>query len=143
VTAWVLDASVAVKWFLPAAAEPLVPEARRVLEGYCAATTALLAPDLFWPELGNVFWKCVRLGRLSRRSAAEPLGAVRSLKIPTAPTEPLIEPALAIAERFRRTVYDAVYVALAVDRGVPLLTADERLANALAARLPVRWLGAA
>ena len=27
-------------------------------------------------------------------------------------------------------------------RGFPEVTADERLANALAARMPVRWLGA-
>jgi predicted nucleic acid-binding protein len=29
-----------------------------------------------------------------------------------------------------------------VTSGAPLVTADERLANALAARFPVRWLGA-
>jgi len=33
-------------------------------------------------------------------------------------------------------------VALAVREKVELITADERLANALAARFPVRWLGA-
>jgi predicted nucleic acid-binding protein len=48
---------------------------------------------------------------------------------------------MAIARAFDRTVYEAVYVALAVVSNAPLLTADERLANALAARFPVRWLG--
>jgi predicted nucleic acid-binding protein len=33
-------------------------------------------------------------------------------------------------------------VALAVQFNVEMVTADERLANALAARLPVKWLGA-
>jgi predicted nucleic acid-binding protein len=39
-------------------------------------------------------------------------------------------------------VYDGVYIALAVLTGMPLVTSDERLANALAARFPIRWLGA-
>ena len=41
-----------------------------------------------------------------------------------------------------RTVYDSLYVALAVQSKSVMITADERLANALAAKLPVKWLGA-
>lgn len=55
--------------------------------------------------------------------------------------EELIEDALSIALANNRTVYDSLYIALAVQRGVNLVTADERLANAVAARLPVKWLG--
>jgi predicted nucleic acid-binding protein len=51
--------------------------------------------------------------------------------------------AFAIAAQFKRSVYDSVYVALAMSLQTHLVTADERLANALAAYLPVRWLGAA
>ena len=39
-------------------------------------------------------------------------------------------------------MYDCLYVALAVQSKTEWITADERLANALAARLPVKWLGA-
>jgi predicted nucleic acid-binding protein len=46
-----------------------------------------------------------------------------------------------MAAAFERTVYDSMYVTLAVISGAPLITADERLANALASRFPVRWLG--
>ncbi len=140
--ACILDASVAAKWFLPAREEPLSAEARRLLQDYCAARLQLLVPDLFWPEIGNIFWKSVRRGRISLASAVEALETLRSLKIATAPSEPLLDAALHLAAAFDRTVYDGVYVALAQDRGAPLVTADERLANALAARFAVRWLGA-
>jgi predicted nucleic acid-binding protein len=39
-------------------------------------------------------------------------------------------------------VYDSLYVALATLTNSQLITADERLANSLAARFPVKWLGA-
>jgi predicted nucleic acid-binding protein len=38
--------------------------------------------------------------------------------------------------------YDGLYVSLAVASKATLVTADERMANALAAHFPVRWLGA-
>jgi predicted nucleic acid-binding protein len=46
-----------------------------------------------------------------------------------------------IALDFDRTVYDSAYIALAVATGSELITADERLVNALGSRFPVRWLG--
>jgi predicted nucleic acid-binding protein len=140
--AYVLDASVAAKWFLPAEQEPFSAESLRILEGYSKGRIQMMVPDLFWPELGNVLWKAVRLKRISSASAAEAIAALVERRLPTAPTSPLLKDAFAIAARFDRAVYDCIYVALAVTSGRPLLTADERLANALAARFPVRWLGA-
>ena len=138
-TACVIDASVAAKWFLPSSGETLTAEALRMLQSYTEGRLRLLAPDLFWPEFGNILWKAVRQGRISRDSAIQGL---EDRKIPTAPSLPLLKDAFAIAAASGRTVYDAMYVALAVVSNAPLVTADERLANALAARYPVRWLGA-
>ena len=50
--------------------------------------------------------------------------------------------ALRIAFAYDRAVYDCLYVALAVRSKSQMITADERLANALAAYLPVKLLGA-
>ena len=75
-------------------------------------------------------------------SAAEKaLQTVEECDFPTVPSRPLLNQALAIAAAYDRTVYDSTYVALAIVSGYPLITADERLANALAAHAPVRWLG--
>jgi predicted nucleic acid-binding protein len=142
-SSYVLDASVAAKWFLPHAGETLVEESLEILNDYAKGRTALLVPDLFWPELGNIFWKAVRAGRMSRESAEEAVLAITSQKFPTSSSLPLLSDAFGIAVSFQRTVYDSIYVALAITSGRPLLTADERLANALAAHFPIRWLGSA
>jgi predicted nucleic acid-binding protein len=60
---------------------------------------------------------------------------------PVYSTAPLIHKAFEIATAFDRSVYDSVYVALAIQSQAPLITADERLANALASRFPIKWLG--
>lgn len=118
-----------------------MPEARRILKGYAEGSIGLLVPDLFWAEIGNICWKAVRVGRMSRRSAEEALANLARQGFRTASCEPLLEDAFAIASDYNRTVYDAIYVALAVATNRILVTADERLANALAAYFPVRWLG--
>jgi predicted nucleic acid-binding protein len=141
VTACVIDASVAAKWFLPPSHETLTAEALRMLQSYAEGRLRLLAPDLFWPEFGNVLWKAVRQGRMSQESAEEAIQALEDRRILTAPSLPLLKDAFAISAASGRTVYDAMYVALAIVSNAPLVTADERLANALAARYPVRWLG--
>jgi predicted nucleic acid-binding protein len=141
VTAYVLDASVAAKWFLPQRDEPLSSEAVHILKRFASGQLHLSVPDLFWPELGNILGKSVQSGRISEVSAHEAIESLAELNIPTTPTRLLISDALLIAVNSRRTVYDSVYVALAVASGQALVTADERLANALAARFPIRWLG--
>lgn len=138
----VIDASVAAKWVLPAAGETLTQEALALLKHYAAGQLRFLVPDLFWAEFANVLWKAVRLGRLPAASAETALQALRDRKFPTFSSHALLEEAFAIATAFDRTVYDALYVALAVTSKSRLVTADERLANALAAHLPVKWLGA-
>ncbi len=111
-TACVLDASVAAKWFLPPAQETLTEEALRLLENYASGRMSLVVPDLFWPEIGNIFWKAIRLRRISRESAESALTALEEQRIVTVPTSPLLKDAFAIAATFDRTVYDSTYVAL-------------------------------
>jgi predicted nucleic acid-binding protein len=138
----VVDASVAAKWFLPARGETLAEEAFRLLRRYAQGEIRLLVPDLFWAELGNLLWKAVRQGRCTKTTAESALASLKDRKLPTVPTVALLDVAFAIALAFDRTVYDSLYVALAVHSKAELVTADERLANALAAQLPVKWLGA-
>jgi predicted nucleic acid-binding protein len=138
----VVDASVAAKWFLPAEGETLTDEALQLLRRYTAGNIRLIVPDIFWAEFANILWKAVRRGRWTKTAADTALAAMKERKLPTVPSLELLEEAFAIARAFERSVYDSLYVALAINSKAQLLTADERLAHALAATLPVKWLGA-
>jgi predicted nucleic acid-binding protein len=142
VNLFVLDASVAVKWFLPPKDERLTTEALALLRKYVQADVRFIIPDLFWAEIASAFWKAIRLGRFDKTSAQEAISYLGSCDLPAYSNVILLDRAFEIATTFDRSVYDSLYVALAVQSRAPLITADERLANALAAHFPVKWLGA-
>ena len=138
---WVVDASVAAKWLLPAAGEGLLDQANRLVALHVRRELQLLAPDLIEAELGNVLWKAVRRNRISQAEAENSLRNFTALAIQVIPTSDLLDQALHIAVACDRTFYHSLYVALALSTKTELITADERLVNALGSRFPVRWLG--
>jgi len=138
----VLDASVAVKWFLPEKVETLTREALALMDGCRKKEIQIIVPDLFWVEFASVLRKAIRRGNYSKDSADAALATMKDLDFPTVSSLELLEKAFEIAMTFERTVYDSIYVALAVQTQSQLITADEHLVNSLAARFPVKWLGA-
>ena len=140
-TVFVLDASVAAKWFLSAKDERLTGEALALYSKFMQGEVRFIVPDLFWAELASAFWKAIRLGRFDKSSAQEALGELGRCDLPAYSAVDLLDRAFQIAAAFDRSVYDSLYVALAVQARTQLITADERLANTLAAHFPVKWLG--
>jgi predicted nucleic acid-binding protein len=138
----VLDASVAIKWAMPSAREPYTDQSLRLLQGYVDGDIGFIVPDVFWGEIGNVLWKGTRQRRWSQGEAESVAADMQARDFTTVPSLILLPGALRIAFVHDRAVYDCLYVALAVQSKADLITADERLANALAARFPVKWLGA-
>jgi predicted nucleic acid-binding protein len=138
----VVDASVAAKWFLPEDPEALVSEALALLDKYDREEVQFVVPDLFYVETASAIWKAVRAGRVSRAFGDQALDLLTQREFPTVPSLKLLDNAFEIATAYGRTVYDSLYVALAMQTNAQLITADERLANSLAARFPVKWLGA-
>ncbi len=141
-TTCVVDASVAAKWLLPAAGEGLLDQANHLAVLHARRDLQLLAPDLIEAEVGNVLWKAVRRNRISRAEAENSLRRFSEIAIQVVPTSDLLSQALQIAVACDRSFYDSLYVALALATKTDLITADERLVNALGSRFPVRWLGA-
>lgn len=115
----VVDASVAVKWYLE---EDHAAPARRLLDG----AYELIVPDLFFAEIGNVLWKRWRRGELDDDVIAETLAALDRVPCETRSARPLLSRTMTLATSLQRTVYDSLYLALAMDTGARLVTADRR-----------------
>jgi predicted nucleic acid-binding protein len=132
----VVDASVVAKWFVPeihseAAARWLDPD------------IALYAPDLIGPEFGNILWKKARRHEIVREEADAIMSAFVGLPLEIRPSIVLLPSALELAIELDRTVYDSLYLALAVAEECTLVTADARfhatlVASPLAAH--VQWV---
>lgn len=137
-----VDANVAAKWLLPAAGEDLLDQANHLAARHVRRELLLLAPDLIGAEIGNVLWKAVRRKRISRVEAENSLRRFMDLEIQLVPTPDLLVQTLQIAVACDRSFCESLYVALALATATELITADERLVNALGSRFPVRWLGA-
>lgn len=140
--AFVLDASVAVKWSIPSANETLTSESLQLLQRYVNGEIDFIVPGVFWAEVGNVLWKGVRQRRWPQALAEGAASEMRDRNFFTVSDLTLLPEALKIAFLHDRSVYDCLYVALAIQFKIQMITADERLASSLAARLPVKWLGA-
>jgi len=121
---FVVDANVAVKWVLP---EIHSEAASRLLN----SDHTLLVPDFFFSEIGNIFWKQVRFGTNTLEEAELNFNQIAITPIQTYQSKLLIPSALEIAVRVQQAVYDCVYLALAVNQGCQMVTADKRFINAL------------
>ena len=121
----VVDSSVVIKWFVP---EVLTAEANRLR----ASGNPLHAPDFRDVEVAALAWKKLKRGVMTRPEADFVLSELTLLTITRHPTTPLVVPAFDLADRTNRTVYDCLYLALAVQLGGAMVTGDDKLTNALA-----------
>jgi predicted nucleic acid-binding protein len=124
VSVFVVDASVVVKWFVP---EIHSDKARRLL----AAPHEYVAPDLLFAETANTIWKKVRRKELTAEQGQRLVADIGRIAVETVSCRSLAEDAHALANATARTVYDCMYVALAVRLKTRTITADETLEAAL------------
>jgi len=124
VNRFVVDTSVAIKWYLP---EQNSVDADRLLSG----GFELLAPDLLLPEVGNILWKRVMRSEITVQKARVILHALEALPLILRPASVLAENAMTIACGLKRSFYDSLYLALAVMTDCRLVTADRKLFEAL------------
>lgn len=124
---FVVDASLVLKWFIP---EIHSEAARRWL----GASHDYVAPDLLFAEVGNAVWKKVRRKELEEAEGRQLVKALRQVAVETVATRNLLEDALALALTAGVTVYDAMYLALAVRLETEVITGDDRFADNVAER---------
>ena len=132
----VVDASVAVKWLVP---EEHSSKALKFLE----SGQRLLAPDFLWIEIGNILWKKSRRKEIAPENVPTVLGNFLSMPVFVSESKKLLPSALDWAQESSISVYDALYIALAIDQDCSFVTADRKLYDALFKLVnhQVIWIG--
>jgi predicted nucleic acid-binding protein len=118
-SSYVLDTSVAVAWYLP---EDFAPAARQWQQQLLAGQVELVVPGLHYWEFANVLRTYARRHELDESLAQEVYAA--HVEAPLTRAEPDHRAILACALEYDATAYDAVYIRLALERNLPLLTAE-------------------
>ena len=126
-SAFVLDASVAITWLLDDEENPLADAARwRIVDG------GAFVPQVWHLEVHNALLVAERRRRISTNGATARLRSLKELPIYT-DVNPDLETAFELARGHHLTIYDAVYLELASRRNEALATLDVALVRAATA----------
>jgi len=126
---YVVDTSVVMRRFI---IEPYTPESRELLARMDRGDD-LFIPEFCLIECVNVFWKKVRFQGLPQADAEQFIIDLLGLDFYIVPVSKLLTRALQIGLTHQLAVYDSLYIALALDRGFPLITVDDKQSNAATA----------
>ncbi|NJP07809.1 MAG: type II toxin-antitoxin system VapC family toxin [Chloroflexaceae bacterium] len=133
----VIDASVLLRAFFP---DEQQMQAQALVRDFVTGQLGLLAPSLLPYEITNAVWQAIRRSRLTTVQGEAILTAFTDLHIPLATVG--WQQVLFLARQFNCSAYDAAYLGLAQISGQSLITADERLYNAVQPHLSwIHWLG--
>lgn len=123
----ILDASVVLKWFVE---EEGSDRADALLDEHVKGEARVVVPDLLIYEVANALRFS---GGFAAREVREIIDALWALDLYiVAPQPDVMRSALALSYSRGISVYDSVYVALAKELGLPLVTADKKLLSRLA-----------
>jgi predicted nucleic acid-binding protein len=124
----VIDASVLVKLVVP---EDDSDKMQALAALHRTGTIRLLAPDFILTECANVLGRYARRTETPHKEMQEAFQILCQLGLEEVGHRALVEEALTLAMQHDRSVYDVLYLVLALREEVPLITADERFVNAL------------
>jgi len=122
----VVDASVALKWFVE---EPDSAQARAVRDAHIIGHAPIVAPDLLICEVANAL---LHNPRFPERDIEQALFTLYDLQLELLMSSAeLTQAVVRLAARYKLTFYDALYVGLAQELDLELITADRRLQRAV------------
>ena len=137
---FVLDASVLIQAVIR---DRDTPRARTLLSGAFEPenATVLHVPEFGLLECANVLWKRVQFHQTPLETMQRALNALLAIPLTVQPVITLLPRALVLGVNRHLAVYDALYIVLAESLGHPLITVDQRQANAAAATgVPLKLL---
>lgn len=117
----VVDASVAVKWFV---AETGHQEADKVLSDH----PDMIAPDRLLLEVANTLLRKFQRREIEQAQASAALVRLPTLFAEIVPSQAILTQAYGLALSMKHQIYDCAYLALAVTRNSRMITADTAFA---------------
>jgi len=120
----VVDACVAIKWFLP---EKNYQKAGKILSSY----NRMFAPDLFLVEMDSIITKKVRQRLIETEDAYRIYEEVRNIPIQIIPYSLIGKLAFDLSVALPITQYDACYLAVAIEFGEKVISADMRFVRGI------------
>ncbi len=120
----VIDASVAVKWFVE-------EEGRADALAVFRCNADIVVPDLFFAEFVNVLWKKSRKGEVGIEQAAQAISCVGRFVGRVMKSADLIERAFQWAQKLDHPVYDCLYLTCADACGSKFVSAGEHFVRKL------------
>lgn len=122
----VLDSSVVLKWFVDEVDSGLAIHLR---DEYVEGLREIIIPDLLLYEISNALRYNTNF---TIKEIKDSIDSIIDLEIEiVTPTKYLIHRSIEIARTDNITCYDAVFIALAVDIGDHVITADKKFHNSL------------
>lgn len=116
---FVVDCSIAARWFLPDEATPYTDAVFDLLNEQDA-----IVPTLFVSEFSNVFLKLVRQKKLAPALASEAIHKFSALGLEIDRNTPDPERIFNLANQYGLSAYDATYLELGLRRGLPMACWD-------------------
>lgn len=129
----VADSSVVAKWVIP---EPDSAQAHRLYSEVVASGGRLIVLDIALVEVANALWKRQHRGLAMSSETDRLLDDLLTLSVHVEPALTRLRRAVQIAQTFDLAVYDALFIALAEELGLPGVTADEPLRRKVNPALP-------
>lgn len=96
-----------------------------------AKAQAMIAPDLIYAEITNALWKMSPTRGSAAHDFAPIVARLPVLFAEIVASRLLMGEALRLALALKHPAYDCFYIALALSRRAPLITADRKLARAI------------
>jgi predicted nucleic acid-binding protein len=117
----ILDTSVVLKWFREKGEE--VAEARKLREAFLSRRCALGAPDLLLVEVANAL---TAGHRASPTEVSETIKTILEIGLQLFELQfPVLVKAIELASKYGAAVHDTCFLAVAIESGGLLVTADE------------------
>lgn len=136
----VIDASVVLKWYL--ADEQHGEKALGLLNKYISNELHILAPSLLEYEVINALVIARKRGRIEEETLLSAIDGFLGLGIELKNLSMFSTRVLHFCKVYNRSAYDASYLALAEEDGIPLITSDRVMYSAVQTDLQwVKYLG--